>query len=160
MIEHILTYLIFGSLVLFFEVIFPYGFLMLAALGFYGIAIFKAWVHFGVTGAVATLITAIVFAGVTAYWELRMLPRHTLLARFPWLRDRISSRFAPKAAETTPELKNQIGVTLTPLNPAGHVEIAGRSYVAQVSHGALPQGQPVRVIDVAVHGLRVEKIES
>ncbi len=68
------TYLLIASVVLFFEVIYPYGILGFLAMCFYGLAIFKAWIAFGWLGTVIALFVALVLGFVTAYCELKMLP--------------------------------------------------------------------------------------
>lgn len=153
---HILAYLIMASAVFFLEVIFPFGLLGLMALGLYAIAVFKAWVMWGLTGAVTTLLLAVAFALFTAYWELRMLPK-TRWGRIRFIKERLSA----KVAEPSAQLRGMSGTvksTLSPTSPFGRVEVARKLYQAESLSGPLTEGQNVRVVDVGIRGVKVEKI--
>lgn len=151
MVTHILSYLLFASVVFFFEVIFPIGLLGLAALALYGLAIFKAWSYFGIAGAAATLIVGLALAFFTAYWELRVLPRKSFASGL------IQKRRAQLTAATA-ELKGQEGRVVSELKPFGEVEIAGKTYAVQSNAGNIPVGATIRVVDVGLLGVKVERV--
>ena len=103
MITHILGYLLCASAVFFFEVIFPVGLLGLIALALYGLAVYKAWVFFGISGALITLAVSGMMAAFTAYWELRILPKHRL-KRISFIQERLQTR------QKTSELGNWLAL--------------------------------------------------
>lgn len=155
MITHILGYLLCASVVFFFEVIFPLGLLGLVALALYGIAVVKAWMYFGMTGALATLVVGLVMAAVTAYWELRVLPRKRF-AGVGFLKNRLALR--ARLSEPTADLKFQEGKATADMQPLGQVEIGRKTYAAESISGDISAGERIRVADVGVRGVKVEKI--
>jgi membrane-bound serine protease (ClpP class) len=97
-----------------------------------------------------------------------------LLARFlpkGWLWDRMVlqaalatpaqvSGAAPAAAGEAEDLVGRQGVVVTPLRPAGEVEIAGRRYPARLELGSAAAGTAIVVTGRMDFGLIVEKIST
>lgn len=153
---HILAYLLMASAVFFLEVIFPFGLLGLMALGLYAIAVYKAWVMWGVMGGLTTLLLALAFALFTAYWELRMLPK-TRWGRIRFIKERMSNKLAQPSAQLR-GMSGTVKSTMSPTSPYGHVEVARKLYQAESLSGTLAEGENVRVVDVGIRGVKVEKI--
>ncbi|MGC8641649.1 MAG: NfeD family protein [Isosphaeraceae bacterium] len=91
--------------------------------------------------------------------DLVALPLTVSLAFSLWSRTTLGRRFflkppAPEEIEvshTDRHLQNlvgQVGQSLTPLRPCGHVEIDGRRIDALAEEGFLPAGAPVRVLRI------------
>jgi membrane-bound serine protease (ClpP class) len=97
-----------------------------------------------------------------------------LLARFlpkGWLWDRMVlqtavataaqvSGAAPEAIGEAEELRGRQGVVVTPLRPAGEVEIGGRRYPARLELGSAAAGTTIVVTGRMDFGLTVEKIST
>jgi membrane-bound ClpP family serine protease len=150
----IITYLLVASVILFFEVIFPIGIMAVAALAFYLLAVWQGWMHYGLTGGLTTFVVALIMAGITVYWELKMLPKAGLGKLF-MLKEQISGTSIDKP---TDGMIGAEGVAITALNPSGRVEIAGHIYEAQSVHGQILDGSRVRVVASGIYGLKVQNI--
>jgi len=67
---------------------------------------------------------------------------------------------APEAADEAQSLLGKQGVVVTPLRPAGEVEIDGRRYQAQLELGSAPAGAAVVVVGRTDFGLKVERLTT
>ena len=67
---------------------------------------------------------------------------------------------APERAADAATLVGRQGVVVTPLRPAGEVEIDGRRYQAQLELGSVEAGAPVVVTGYTDFGLKVERIST
>ena len=91
--------------------------------------------------------------------DLVALPLTVGLAFSLWSRSPLGRKFflkppAPEEIEVShtdhhlESLVGQVGQSLTPLRPCGHVEIHGRRVDALAEEGFLPAGSPVRVLRI------------
>jgi membrane-bound serine protease (ClpP class) len=150
----IITYLLVASIILFFEVLFPFGLWALFAFGFYALGVAQAWGSYGYIGGLIALAASVTLAALTLYLELRLLPK-TLVGKAFFLKDKNTSHSGPEAL--SPEIKGKKGVAKTSLNPSGRVEVEGKVYEAQSTEGQIREGDDVLVEDIGPYGLKVKK---
>jgi len=150
--ETIVTLIVVGCILLFFEVVFPSG--ILALLSFF-LLLGSVWMGFdlwGPLGGVANLVVVLVAVGLTVYAELRYMPNTKLGKKF-LLSGSSQSTSIPA---TLKSIVGQEGVTSTPLNPSGKIEIDGQIFEAQtLDSKPMSTGQIVIVKGATPHALVV-----
>jgi membrane-bound serine protease (ClpP class) len=115
---------------------------------------------------VATLVMAVVTSGVAMYFiskNFKSLPLFgKLVLRDPAKSDDSSDDMLAAMAPTTgPVKKGMLGMAMTPLRPAGRVELPGGRIIDAVADmGFIPTGSRVRVTSVSEFRIGVEKAEA
>ncbi|MDQ7040472.1 MAG: NfeD family protein [Rhodothermus sp.] len=106
-----------------------------------------------ITRAIATLVSALVLVGISAVVLGRYIPRTRRFQELV-LGSGLSRTQGYTAAAADKQLVGKQGQALTPLRPAGVVEIEGRRYDVVSSGQFVAAGTPVEV--VRVQGRRIE----
>ena len=142
------VFLAIGLLLLMLEVFIPSGgFIGLCSIACLALCLWYAFAHSAGLGLTFMLI------------DLVALPLTVALAFSLWSRTPLGRKFflrppAPEEIEVSHAdhhleiLVGQVGRTLTPLRPCGHVEIDGRRVDALAEEGFLPAESPVRVLRI------------
>ncbi len=109
--------------------------------------------------AFGTLAVTLVLLVLLVFSLGRYLPRSERFSQLV-LRPELSSASGYTAAETHDELLGQVGRTLTPLRPAGTVEI-GRARVDVITAGEfIERGVPVEVVQVRGSRVEVRQVQA
>jgi len=115
---------------------------------------------------VATMVMAVVTSGVAMYFISKNFKSLPLFGKLV-LKDPASSDDGPDdmlaamAPTTGPVKKGMMGTALTPLRPAGRVEMPGGRIIDAVADiGFIPTGAKVRITSVSEFRIGVEKAEA
>ncbi len=152
-------FLVFGLLLLILEAFIPSGGFL--GLGSIACLVLSLWYAFSQSLGLGTLfmlidLLAIPLCAGLAFW----LWSHTPLGRKFFLKPPAPEEIDVSHADLhIHSLVDQLGKTITPLRPCGHVEIDGQRALALAEEGYLPAGATVRVLRVrsgqlVVRGLR------
>jgi membrane-bound serine protease (ClpP class) len=153
----IITLLTLALLLFFLEIFVPGGFLVMIG----GVLIIAASVvaynEFGWLPAVLLFILAGVGAMLMFFVEVKLLTKTPLGKRIQ-LTNRIEGA-SLKEVDVKP-LLDQIGMTITPLNPSGRIKVSGQLIEAVSDVGWIPKGQQVKVVGSDVFHVRVRIFEA
>ena len=148
----ILTLLAFALLFFFLEIFVPGGFLTIVG----GLLIIAsavvAYNEYGWIAAMLLFFLAMIGSFMMFFLEVK------LLTKTPWgKRIQLTHRqegASLKQVDVKPFI-DQIGTTVTPLNPSGRIRINGQLLEAVSDLGWIAKGQPVKVIGSDVFHVRV-----
>lgn len=150
--EMIVTLIVVGCILLFFEVVFPSG--ILALMSFF-LLLASVWMGFdvwGPLGGVANFVIVLILVGLTVYAELRYMPNTKLGKKF-LLNSSVTGKSIPSTLQS---IVGQEGITSTQLNPSGKIEIDGKIFEAQTLDGkSMGSGEAVVVKSATPHALVV-----
>jgi membrane-bound serine protease (ClpP class) len=114
-------------------------------------------------GAV-TLILSVTSAAVVLWLffrNIKSIPAfNRLILKNPGEDDVEVSTLVDLEAEEAPTAAGEVGVSITPLRPAGRVQIGDRVIDAVSEFGLIPAGVKVRVSSVSPFRITVERVES
>jgi membrane-bound serine protease (ClpP class) len=155
--EAILLFMI-GLLLLAVEVFLIPGFGIAGILGFISIggSLFLSFPD--VTSALQAIVITMIGAVVLLYLLFKFFPRTSGWNRLILKTNLGEKEYAP--VKDRSELVGKEGITLTPLRPAGNIEIDGEPYDAVTEGLFLPKGETVRVVQVQGTRIVVRRINQ
>jgi membrane-bound ClpP family serine protease len=150
----IVSWVVGGCILLFFEVFFPSGMLMCMSMMAFLAAVAKSYLAWGPYWGTAAFAIIALAAWGTVVVELHIISV-TGLGKKLFLKDKIASQ--SNSSDAFKGCIGKQGVAQTPLNLSGKVEVEGKTYEAQSELGPIEVGAKVRVTDVGPNGLKVSK---
>jgi membrane-bound serine protease (ClpP class) len=151
----IVALFIVGAVLLAAEVFVPGAILgIFAALALLA-GVVLSFLDYGSQGGWIAIAAALALAGLTLWFEFKILPK-TALGRRLFLKAEIAGTSQPPLAETG-TVVGQDGVADTTLAPTGYVTVAGKRYEAYSRSGLIAKGETLRVVGLDNFRLIVQK---
>lgn len=152
----IITLLLLALLFFFLEIFIPGGFLVVAGGVLIIAASIVAFNEFGLLAAVLLFTLAGIGSFLMFFIEVKLLTKTPFGKRIQ-LTNRVEGA-SLKEVDVKPFV-DQIGMTITPLNPSGRIKIDGQLLEAISDTGWISKGQSVKIVGTDVFHVRVRLYE-
>ena len=123
------------------------------------LAVFQVWRAFGLGPALIATLAVLLLIGVTVYFSYRSAMKGRLSKSDLVLKDAQHPE-AENALAALQALSGKEAIAVTPLRPAGQVELKGRRYNAASGGEFLEKGTRVRITGAEGDHLTVRRVET